>query len=112
MPPIGTQLHLPWPLAAPFTVARALLKPGRKYAEAVRAFEPYDRVKEVLPELRRDLLRLMGEAERRGIEGLIHGNNRAEGDAPGTIPGLAGQWIKRPGALCGGRLRAVELPRL
>src|SRR5256886_15669674 len=54
MPPIGTQLHLPWTLAAPFTVARALLKPGRKYADAVRAFEPYDRVREVLPELRRD----------------------------------------------------------
>ena len=97
MPPIGTQLHLPWTLAAPFTVARALLKPGRKYAEAVRAFEPYDRVKEVLPELRRDLLRLMGEAERRGIEALIHVNNRAEGNAPGTIRELAEQWINGRG---------------
>src|SRR3989449_956107 len=70
MPPIGTQLHLPWTLAAGFTLARALMKPGRKYAEAVRAFAPYDRVREGLPELRRDLLCLTGEAPRRGIEAL------------------------------------------
>jgi len=94
MPPIGTQLHLPWTLAAGFTVARALMKPGRKYAEAVRAFEPYDRVREVLPELRRDLLCLTGEARRRGIEAVIHVNNRAEGNAPGTIRALA--------EMCGG----------
>src|SRR3989454_1776899 len=98
MPPIGTQLHLPWTLTAPFTVARALLKPGRKYADAVRAFEPYDRVREVLPELRRDLLGLMGEARRRGIEAVIHVNNRAEGNAPGTIRELAEQWINGRGA--------------
>jgi len=98
MPPIGTQLHLPWALAAPFTVARALLKPGRKYADAVRAFEPYDRVREVLPELRRDLLGLMGEAQRRGIEAVIHVNNRAEGNAPGTIRELAEQWVNGRGA--------------
>jgi len=45
MPPIGTQLDLPWTLGgagggAGFTVARALMKPGRKYAEAVRRFGP------------------------------------------------------------------------
>src|SRR3989449_305074 len=51
MPPIGTQLHLPWTLAAGFTLARALMKPGRKYAEAGRAVWPYDPVAEVLPAL-------------------------------------------------------------
>lgn len=93
MPPIGTQLHLPWTLSADFTVARALLKPGRKYAEAVRLFEPYDRVREPQPELRRDVLQLMGEAAGRGIEALIHVNNRAEGNAPGTIRALAERWV-------------------
>jgi uncharacterized protein YecE (DUF72 family) len=97
MPPLGTQLHLPWTLAAPFTVARALMKPGRKYAEAVRAFEPYDRVREVLPELRRDLLRLMEEAVRRGVDATIHVNNRAEGNAPGTLRALAAMWAARDG---------------
>ncbi|HYL22682.1 MAG TPA: DUF72 domain-containing protein [Gemmatimonadales bacterium] len=89
MPPIGTQLQLPWTLSADFIVARALLKPGRKYAEAVKRFEPYDRVREPQPELRQDLLRLMQEAVRRRCDALIHVNNRAEGNAPGTMRALA-----------------------
>src|SRR6266581_6380466 len=88
MPPIGTQLDLPWTLDAGFTVARALMKPGRKYADAVRRFEPQ-------PELRRDLLRLMREAHGRGIEALIHVNNRAEGNTPGTVRALAEMWAKQ-----------------
>lgn len=48
LPAIATQLQFPWTLDADFTVARALLKPGRTYAEAVRLFEPYDRVREEL----------------------------------------------------------------
>ena len=89
MPPIGAQLDLPWTFPADFTIARALLKPGRKYEDAVRRFEPYDRVREPQPELRHDLLRLMAEAVRRRIEALIVVNNRAEGNAPGTIRALA-----------------------
>jgi len=89
MPPIGAQLDLPWTFPAGFTIARALLKPGRKYEDAVRQFEPYERVQEEQPELRRDLLRLMAEAVRRRIEALVIVNNRAEGNAPGTIRALA-----------------------
>jgi uncharacterized protein YecE (DUF72 family) len=89
MPPIGAQLDLPWTFSADFTVARALLKPGRKYEDAVRLFEPYERIQEPLPDLRRDLMRLMAEAVRRRIEALIVVNNRAEGNAPGTIRALA-----------------------
>ncbi len=92
MPPIGMQLDLPWTFPAGFTVARALLKPGRPYADAVRLFEPYDRIREPLPSLRRDLMRLMAEAVRRRIEALIVVNNRAEGNAPGTIRALAQMW--------------------
>lgn len=89
MPPIGAQLELPWVFPAEFTVARALLRPGRAYADAVKLFEPYDRVREPNPELRRDLLRLIAEATRRRIEALVLANNRAEGNAPGTIRALA-----------------------
>ncbi|HEY7685184.1 MAG TPA: DUF72 domain-containing protein [Gemmatimonadales bacterium] len=95
MPPIGEQLDLPWTFPAGFTVARALLKPGRKYEDAVRQFEPYDRVREEQPELRRDLLRLMAEAVRRRIEALVIVNNRAEGNAPATIRALAERWVSR-----------------
>ncbi len=92
MPPIGMQLDLPWTFPAGLTVARALLKPGRPYADAVRLFEPYDRIREPLPGLRRDLMRLMAEAVRRRIEAMIVVNNRAEGNAPGTIRALAEMW--------------------
>jgi len=95
MPAIGVQAELSWAFSAPFTVVRALLKPGRKYAAAVRAFEPYDRVREASPELRSDLLRLMAEVSTRGMDAVIHVNNRAEGNAPGTIRAVAEAWRAR-----------------
>ena len=95
MPPIGAQLDLPWVFPADFTVARALLRPGRAYADAVKLFEPYDRVREPLPDLRQDLLRLIAEATRRRLEALILANNRAEGNAPGTIRAVAEAWVQR-----------------
>src|SRR6185436_2743769 len=49
MPPIGAQLELPWVFPAEFTVARALLRPGRAYADAVKLFELYDLVRGPLP---------------------------------------------------------------
>ena len=53
MPPVGEQMVLPGSRTNPDLVAaRSLLKPGRKYEEAVKTFEPYDRVKEENPEAR------------------------------------------------------------
>lgn len=94
MPSIGAQLDLDWTFPAGFTVARALLKPGRAYADAVKLFEPYDRVREAVPELRADLLRLIVEAQRRRLEAFILANNRAEGYAPGTVRAVAEEWAK------------------
>jgi len=88
MPTLGEQIELPWTFPAPFTVARALLRPGRRYADAVKLFEPYDRIRDPQPELRQDLLRLVAEALRRRVEALILVNNRLEGNAPGTIRAL------------------------
>src|SRR2546422_1970299 len=97
MPPIGTQLDLPWTLGgagggAGFTVARALMKPGRKYAEAVRRFEPYDQGREPQPELRRGLLRVVRGAHGRGNAALIPVNNRPEGNTPRTGRAPAEVW--------------------
>ena len=92
MPPIGEQLDLAWTFPADFTVARALLKPGRRYADAVKQFEPYDRIQEPQPQLRQGLLKLVQEALRRRIEAFILANNRAEGNAPGTIREVARMW--------------------
>src|SRR5216117_3982136 len=94
MPAIGEQLDLGWTFPAEFTVARALLKPGRRYADAVKQFQPYDRVQEPLPALRVDLVRLVSEAQRRRVEAFILANNRAEGNAPGTIRAVARKWLE------------------
>jgi hypothetical protein len=53
MPSVGEQMALPGSRTNPDLVAaRFLLKPGRKYEQAVKAFEPYDRIKEENPEAR------------------------------------------------------------
>jgi len=97
MPTIGEQLKHTWAFPADFTVVRALLKPGRRYADAVKAFEPYDRIQEPQPELRRDLLEIIREVLRRRIEAFILANNRAEGNAPGTIREVARMWAEQEG---------------
>ncbi len=92
MPTIGEQLDLSWTFPADFTVARVLLRPGRAYADAVKLFQPYTRVQDEQPALRLDVTRLMVEAMRRRIEAFILVNNRAEGNAPGTIRGIVESW--------------------
>jgi uncharacterized protein YecE (DUF72 family) len=85
MPPIGDQLDLPGSVSGPFLVARALLRPGRTYDEAVDAFAPYDRILDPSPPLRQDLLRLIETAVRTRIPAYLLVNNRAEGSAPLTV---------------------------
>jgi uncharacterized protein YecE (DUF72 family) len=89
MPPLGHQLDLPGSITAPFILARALLRPGRTYNEAVDAFAPYDRIREPNPKLRRDLARLVEDAVRLRIPAYLLVNNRAEGSAPLTIAAVA-----------------------
>jgi len=89
MPPIGHQLDLPGSISAPFIVARALLRPGRTYDEAVDAFAPYDRIREPNPKLRRDLVRLVEAAVKTRVPAYLLVNNRAEGSAPLTIAAVA-----------------------
>src|SRR2546429_7980207 len=52
MPAIGEQLELPWTFPAGLTVGAGLLRPGRAYADAVKLFEPYDRIRDPQPEVR------------------------------------------------------------
>jgi hypothetical protein len=85
MPSIGAQLDLPGALSGGFLVARALLRPGRTYDEAVDAFAPYDRIQDPSPPLRADLLRLIELAVQARIPAYLLVNNRAEGSSPLTI---------------------------
>jgi uncharacterized protein YecE (DUF72 family) len=89
MPPIGHQLDLPGAISGPFILARALLRPGRTYNEAVDAFAPYDRIREPNLKLRRDLVRLVEMAVKTRIPAYLLVNNRAEGSAPLTIAAVA-----------------------
>jgi uncharacterized protein YecE (DUF72 family) len=89
MPPIGHQLDLPGAITGPFLLARALLRPGRTYDEAVDAFAPYDRIREPNLKLRRDLVRLVQTAVQARIPAHILVNNRTEGSAPLTIAAVA-----------------------
>ena len=95
MPSIGMQLDLPGSVPARFLVARALLRPGRWYADAVDLFAPYDRIRDPNPELRNDLVRLVETAEQLRIPAYLIVNNRAEGSAPLTIAAVAGLLAER-----------------
>jgi uncharacterized protein YecE (DUF72 family) len=96
MPPIGHQLDLPGAITGTFLLARALLRPGRTYNEAVDAFAPYDRIREPNPKLRRDLVRLVEAAVRTRIPAYLLVNNRTEGSAPLTIAAIAEMLPETP----------------
>jgi uncharacterized protein YecE (DUF72 family) len=97
MPSIGEQLDLPDVVAGPCLVARALLRPGRTYNEAVDAFAPYDRLHDVQPDLRADLVRLIRTALALRLPAYVIVNNRAEGSAPLTIVAVAKLLIEQMG---------------
>jgi len=85
MPEIGEQIAIPGSSTAELIVARALLRRGRPYEEAVRQFTPYDRVQEVNEPVRRGLRELVGIARAEGRPAFIFVNNRLEGNSPGTV---------------------------
>jgi uncharacterized protein YecE (DUF72 family) len=91
MPPVEEQLAMPGSFTTlEFAVARFLLKPGRKYEEAVKQFSPYDRLREPNPGGRKAARALIGKVT--GKEGLrsafIYVNNRFEGNALMTIQAI------------------------
>jgi len=88
MPPIIEQIQMAGVLTAPFSVARALLRPGRTYQEAVEKFSPYEDIREEYPELRVGLATAVRRciAEERTLYAYV--NNRAEGNSPKTIEAI------------------------
>jgi uncharacterized protein YecE (DUF72 family) len=92
MLPVSEQLALPDSHTNPkLTAARFLLKPGRKYEEAVKTFQPYDRVKEVNEDARKAGRKLVSDGIK-SADGktLIFVNNRLEGNALETIAAMVG----------------------
>jgi hypothetical protein len=72
------------------TAARFLLKPGRKYEEAVKTFQPYGKVKEPYPDAREagKALIVQGERCEPRQNTYIYVNNRLEGNALETIDAM------------------------
>jgi uncharacterized protein YecE (DUF72 family) len=88
MPEIGAQMHLGDAYTAGFSVARALLRRGRAYEEAVAKFTPYSRAQDENPETRQALRLLIAHARQRHEPSYIFVNNRLEGNAPETIEAI------------------------
>lgn len=88
MPEIGVQMRLRDSDTGGFTVARALLRRGRAYEEAVAKFTPYLHVQDPNPETRDALRLLIARARDRHEPSYIFVNNRLEGNAPETIEAI------------------------
>ncbi|MDB6030584.1 MAG: hypothetical protein JWM16_922 [Verrucomicrobiales bacterium] len=91
MPPVHEQMTMPGSLTSPeLCGARFLLKPGRKYQEAVDTFSPYNEVKELYPEARTAGATLVQQGVK--SEGkrttFVFINNRLEGNALRTIEAI------------------------
>ena len=94
MPPVSEQAALPDGFTSPdFFAARFLLKPGRKYADAVKLFSPYERVQDPDPDGRGVAANLMMRAAQSGhrTRGYIYLNNRFEGNALASIAAILDQ---------------------
>lgn len=92
MPPLEEQVRIEAAYTGDFVTARALLRHGRTYEQAVAKFEPYDRVQEVNEGARSALRALIERARQRRQMAFLFVNNRLEGNAPATI-----QAVVEPG---------------
>jgi len=88
MPPIVEQIRLAGVFTTGFSVARALLRPGRTYQEAVERFSPYAEIREENPEIRTGLADAVGRCIAEGRTLYAYVNNRAEGNSPKTIEAI------------------------
>ena len=94
MPPVSEQMARPGSRTNPDLIAaRFLLKPGRKYEDAVKAFQPYNKTQEVNEDARNAGAGMIVEGERYEPrrKTYIYVNNRLEGNALETISAMLEQ---------------------
>ena len=91
MPSLADQPTRLGSFTAPFTVLRLLTPLKLSYAAPKKRAEPYTKIVEELPEMRRVTVELVRRAVRdnRNVYALV--NNRAEGNAPLIIQALVDQ---------------------
>jgi len=88
--PTLTQQHekLAQQFTAPFILLRLLTPRDKKYREAVKAYEPYDKLVRPLPDMREGAVRLVTQAVKEQRRAYVLVNNRSEGHAPGTVKAI------------------------
>ena len=77
---------------APFTVLRLLTPLKMSYEAAKRRAEPYTKIVEKLPEMRRETVELVKKAVDEHRRAYVLVNNRSEGNAPLTIQVFSDQF--------------------
>jgi uncharacterized protein YecE (DUF72 family) len=75
---------------ASFLLLRLLTPRDKKYHDAVKAYEPYDKLVRPLPDMRESAVRLVKQAVEEQRRAYVLVNNRSEGHAPGTVKALHG----------------------
>ena len=88
MPELASQLAVPGVVTADFVVARALLRAGRSYEDAVKLFAPYTHLQDPNPAARGALRQIIREAREKKRSAYVFINNRLEGNAPETIDAI------------------------
>ncbi|HRI39210.1 MAG TPA: DUF72 domain-containing protein [Nitrospira sp.] len=89
MPPLPEQhQRMAERFTAPFTVLRLLTPLKMSYEAAKKRAEPYNKIVEALPEMRRDTVEMVKKAVREQRKAYVLVNNRSEGNAPLTIQAL------------------------
>ncbi len=73
---------------AVFTVLRLLTPLKMSYEAAKMRAEPYTKIVEELPQMRRETVQLVRQAVSEGRRAYVLVNNRADGNAPLTVQGL------------------------
>lgn len=86
MPPLREQHHrMEDCFTAPFTVLRLLTPLKMSYEAVKKRAEPYTKIVEVLPEMRRDTVELVKKAIGENRRAYVLVNNRSGENAPLTI---------------------------
>ena len=88
MPPLSEQHQRMEQFTAPFTVLRLLTPLKMSYEAAKKRADPYTRIVEELPEMRRDTVDLVKKAMEEKRRAYVIVNNRSEGNAPLAIQAL------------------------
>ena len=89
MPPLAEQHTRMRGFTAVFTVLRLLTPLKMSYEAAKKRAEPYTKIVEELPQMRRETVHIARQAVSEGRRAYVLVNNRAEGNAPLTVQALA-----------------------